>query len=75
MVSVHGQENGEGTPKLVSELAPRKNRKKKEGLVNEAWWKCTLGNSLVPKPSPAPVSFDCLQYAKTEGEGLVNLIT
>ena len=30
--------------------------------------------SLVPRPSPAPV-FDCLQYAKTEGEGLVNLIT
>ena len=28
--------------------------------------------SLVPRPSPAPV-FDRLQYAKTEGEGLVNL--
>ena len=28
--------------------------------------------SLVPRPSPAPV-FDHLQYAKTEGEGLVNL--
>ena len=30
--------------------------------------------SLVPRPSPAPV-FDRLQYAKTEGEGLVNLTT
>ena len=30
--------------------------------------------SLVPRPSPAPV-FDHLQYAKTEGEGLVNLTT
>ena len=29
--------------------------------------------SLIPRPSLAPV-FDCLQYAKTEGEGLVNLI-
>ena len=29
-------------------------------------------SSLVPRPSPASV-FDCLQYAKTEGEGLVNL--
>ena len=28
--------------------------------------------SLVPRPSPPPV-FDRLQYAKTEGEGLVNL--
>ena len=31
-------------------------------------------NSLVPRPSPAP-AFDRLQYAKTEGEGLVNLTT
>ena len=31
-------------------------------------------SSLVPRPSPAPV-FDRLQYAKTEGEGLVNLTT
>ena len=31
-------------------------------------------HSLVPRPSPAPV-FDRLQYAKTEGEGLVNLTT
>ena len=30
--------------------------------------------SLVPRPSPAPV-LDCLQYAKTEPEGLVNLTT
>ena len=30
--------------------------------------------SLVPRPSPAPV-FDRLQYAKMEGEGLVNLTT
>ena len=30
--------------------------------------------SLVPRPSSAPVS-DRLQYAKTEGEGLVNLTT
>ena len=30
--------------------------------------------SLVPRPSLAPV-FDRLQYAKTEGEGLVNLTT
>ena len=30
--------------------------------------------SLVPRPSPAPI-FDHLQYAKTEGEGLVNLTT
>ena len=30
--------------------------------------------SLIPRPSPAPV-FDRLQYAKTEGEGLVNLTT
>ena len=28
--------------------------------------------SLIPRPSPAPV-YDHLQYAKTEGEGLVNL--
>ena len=33
-----------------------------------------LAVSLVPRPSPAPV-FDCLQYAKTEPEGLVNLTT
>ena len=33
-----------------------------------------LGTSLVPRPSLAPV-FDRLQYAKTEGEGLVNLTT
>ena len=33
-----------------------------------------IGTSLVPRPSPAPV-FDCLQYAKTEPEGLVNLTT
>ena len=32
------------------------------------------GCSLVPRPSPAPV-FDRLHYAKTEGEGLVNLTT
>jgi len=30
--------------------------------------------SLVPRPSTPPV-FDRLQYAKTEGEGLVNFIT
>ena len=30
--------------------------------------------SLLPRPSPAPV-FDRLQYAKAEGEGLVNLTT
>ena len=30
--------------------------------------------SLVPRPSLAPV-FDRLQYAKTEGEGPVNLTT
>ena len=29
-------------------------------------------SSLVPRPSPTPV-FDCLQYAKTEPERLVNL--
>ena len=33
-----------------------------------------IQSSLVPRPSPAPV-FDRLQYAKTEGEGLVNLTT
>ena len=33
-----------------------------------------LGSSLIPRPSLAPV-FDCLQYAKTEPEGLVNLTT
>ena len=33
-----------------------------------------LGSSLIPRPSLAPV-FDCLQYAKTESEGLVNLTT
>ena len=33
-----------------------------------------FSTSLVPRPSPAPV-FDRLQYAKTEGEGLVNLTT
>ena len=31
-------------------------------------------SSLVPSPSHGPV-FDCLQYAKTEGEGLVHFIT
>ena len=30
-------------------------------------------HSLVPRPSHHPV-FDCLQYAKTEGEGLVSFI-
>ena len=30
--------------------------------------------SLVPRPAYHPV-FDCLQYAKTEGEGLVYFIT
>ena len=33
-----------------------------------------LGSSLIPRPSLAPV-FDCLQYTKTESEGLVNLTT
>ena len=33
-----------------------------------------LGSSLIPKASLAPV-YDCLQYAKTELEGLVNLTT
>ena len=33
-----------------------------------------LGSSLIPRPSLAPV-FDCLQYAKMESEGLVNLTT
>ena len=32
----------------------------------------TSTGSLVPRPSQAPV-FDCLQYARTVGEGLVNL--
>ena len=32
----------------------------------------TLRSTLVPRPSPAPV-FDHLQYAKMEGEDLVNL--
>ena len=31
-----------------------------------------VSTTLVPRPSSAPV-FDCLQYAKTELEGLVNL--
>ena len=35
---------------------------------------CVCVHSLVPRPSPAPV-YDRLQYAKTEGEGLVNLTT
>ena len=35
------------------------------------WW---LWTSLVPRPSHCPV-FDCFQYAKTEGEGLVYFIT
>ena len=34
-----------------------------------AWGEIT---SLIPRPSLPPV-FDRLQYAKTEGEGLVNL--
>ena len=33
-----------------------------------------LWSGLIPRPSPAPV-FDCLQYAKTEPEGPVNLTT
>ena len=44
-----------------------------------AWCVCMVHalcvhGSLVPRPSPAPI-FDRLQYAKTEGEGLVNLTT
>ena len=31
-------------------------------------------SSVVPRPSLAPV-FDCLQYAKAKGQGLVNLAT
>ena len=47
--------------------------------INDKWKitkviKSEGGSSLVPRPSPAPV-FDRLQYAKTEGEGLVNLTT
>ena len=37
-------------------------------------WTLLLFHSLVPRPSHCPV-FDCLQYAKTEGEGLVSFIT
>ena len=33
-----------------------------------------VDTSLVPRPSLAPI-FDCLQYAKTEGKGLLNLTT
>ena len=37
-------------------------------------WSIRFHPSLVPRPSYRPV-FDCLQYAKTEGEGLVHFIT
>jgi len=42
-----------------------------------AWEKYTViiaNISLVPRPFSPPV-FDCLQYVKTEGEGLGDLVT
>ena len=38
------------------------------------WYNFPRRLSLVPRPS-TPLVFDCLQYAKAEGEGLGNLIT
>ena len=37
-------------------------------------WKAALLSSLVPRPFPPPV-FDCILYAKTEGEGLGERVT
>jgi len=51
------------------------------GVWGSTWWKeCVMSVmrvmvcSLDPRPSTPPV-FDCLQYAKTEGEGLGFFIT
>ena len=47
----------------------------KQGLV-KIIYSCNWynGYSLVPRPSHC-LAFDCLQYAKAEGEGLVHFIT
>jgi len=44
-----------------------------KSLDSACTWQIAIAR-LVPRPSTSPV-FDCLQYAKTEGEGLGNFIT